>query len=135
MPKYELELSTTEDVKMEINTANNTGSEWGAAFRKRPIFFMSRKEMAACVDANGVIHKSKLKNVELREDTCTLSSNNTYRRQHTTYEVPDKDRGSAFLDLRVLIRDETSSLRGSLSDDKDVDFYHFSIPFNRILQN
>lgn len=60
---------------------------------------MSRKEMEACVDANGVIHKSRLKNVELREDTCTLSSNNTFRRSNTTYEVYDKDKGSAFLDL------------------------------------
>ena len=31
--------------------------------------------------------------MELREDTCTLSSNNTYRRQHTTYVVSDKDKG------------------------------------------
>ena len=67
--------------------------------------------------------------MELREDTCTLSSNNTYRRQHTTYEVSDKDKGSTFLDLNFLIKDETSSLKGSLSDKKDVDFYNFTIPF------
>ena len=75
------------------------------------------------------------RNMELREDTCTLSSNNTYRRQHTTYEVSDKDKGSTFLDLNFLIKDETSSLKGSLSDKKDVDFYHFSIPFMNFQRN
>ena len=120
---------------MSISNVNEQGSEWLAAFSKRPIFFMSRKEMDACVDANGVIHKSKLKNVELREDTCTLSSNDTYRRPNTTYEVYDKDKGSAFLDLNFLIKDETSSLKGSLSDKKDVDFYNFTIPFLRFQRN
>ena len=75
------------------------------------------------------------RNMELREDTCTLSSNNTYRRQHTTYEVSDKDKGSTFLDLNFLIKDETSSLKGSLSDKKDVDFYNFSIPFMNFQRN
>ena len=75
------------------------------------------------------------KNMELQEDTCTLNSNNTYRRQHTTYEVASRDKGSAFLDLGFLIRDETSSLKGSLSDAEDVDFYNFSIPYNRTVQN
>lgn len=120
---------------MSISNVNEQGSEWLAAFSKRPIFFMSRKEMDACVDANGVIHKSKLKNVELREDTCTLSSNDTYRRPNTTYEVYDKDKGSAFLDLNFLIKDETSSLKGSLSDKNDVDFYNFTIPFLRFQRN
>ena len=101
---------------MGVSSVNEAGSTWGAAFRNKPIFFMSRKEMDACVDANGVIHKSRLKNVELREDTCTLSSNDTFRRPNTTYEVCDKDKGSAFLDLNFLIKDETSSLKGSLSD-------------------
>lgn len=75
------------------------------------------------------------RNMELREGTCTLSSNNTYRRQHTTYVVSDKDKGSTFLDLNFLIKDETSSLKGSLSDKKDVDFYHFSIPFMNFQRN
>ena len=75
------------------------------------------------------------KNMTLQEDTCTLGSNDTYRRQHTTYEVSDKKKGSTFLDLDFLIKDETSSLKGSLSDKKDVDFYNFSIPFNRTIQN
>ena len=75
------------------------------------------------------------RNMELREGTCTLSSNNTYRRQHTTYVVSDKDKGSTFLDLNFLIKDETSSLKGSLSDKKDVDFYNFSIPFMNFQRN
>lgn len=120
---------------MGVSTVNDTDSTWGAAFRNKPIFFMSRKEMDACVDANGIIHKSKLKNVELREDTCTLSSNDTFRRPNTTYEVYDKDKGSAFLDLDFLIKDETSSLKGSLSDKNDVDFYNFTIPFLRFQRN
>ena len=120
---------------MGVSSVNEAGSTWGAAFRNKPIFFMSIKEMDACVDANGVIHKSRLKNVELREDTCTLSSNDTFRRPNTTYEVCDKDKGSAFLDLNFLIKDETSSLKGSLSDKKDVDFYNFTIPFPNFQRN
>ncbi|MCM1118162.1 MAG: hypothetical protein NC543_02225 [bacterium] len=104
-------------------TANDTGSTWGAAFRNKPIFLMSVRETEAFFD--GKLRR----NMELREDTCTLSSNNTYRRQHTTYAVSDRDKGSAFLDMGFLIKDETSSLKGNLSDDKDVDFYNFSIPF------
>mgnify|MGYP007050597523 CR=1 FL=1 len=70
------------------------------------------------------------KNMTLQEDSCTLGSNDTYRRQHTTYEVSDKKKGSTFLDLDFLIKDETSSLKGNLSDKKDVDFYNF--PFHLI---
>ncbi len=114
---------------MGINHINEQSSEWGAAFRKKPVYFMSVKETEAFFDGKLCM------NMELREDTCTLGSNDTYRRQHTTYEVYDKDRGSAFLDMGFLIKDETSSLKGSLSDEKDVDFYHFSIPFNRTVQN
>ena len=114
---------------MGIGSVNDQNSAWGAAFRNKPIYFMTIQETRAFFEGK------MRKNMVLQEDTCTLSGNNTYRRQHTTYEVPDKDRGSAFLDLRFLIRDETSSLRGSLSDDRDVDFYHFSIPFNRTLQD
>ena len=111
---------------MEIN---NTGSTYGAAFRQKPIFFMSGKETVA-------FFEGKLKkNMALQEDSCTLGSNDTYRRQHTTYEVSDKKKGSTFLDLDFLIKDETSSLKGNLSDKKDVDFYNFSIPFNRTIQN
>ena len=110
---------------MEIN---NTGSTYGAAFRQKPIFFMSGKETVA-------FFEGKLKkNMTLQEDSCTLGSNDTYRRQHTTYEVSDK-KESTFLDLDFLIKDETSSLKGNLSDKKDVDFYNFSIPFNRTIQN
>ena len=108
---------------MGVNSVNDAGSAYGAAFRNKPVYFMTGKETEAFFDGK------MRRNMELREDTCTLSSNNTYRRQHTTYEVSDKDKGSTFLDLNFLIKDETSSLKGNLSDDKDVDFYNFSIPF------
>lgn len=71
----------------------------------------------------------------LWEDTCTLLGNDIYRDRHTSYEVPDRDKGSAFLDLGFLIQDETSCLKGSLSHGTDVDFYNFSIPYNRTVQN
>ena len=114
---------------MAIGNVKEQNSSWGAAFRNKPIFFMSRKETEAFFD--GKLRK----NMELREDTCTLGSNNTFRRPHTTYEVCDKDKGSAFLDLNFLIKDETSSLKGSLSDKEDVDFYNFSIPFVNFQRN
>ena len=108
---------------MGINAVNEQSAEWGAAVRKRPLFFRSGKETEAFFDGR------LKKNMVLQEDTCTLSSNDTYRRQHTTYEVSDQEKGSTFLDLNFLIKDETSSLRGNLSDAKDVDFYNISIPF------
>ena len=114
---------------MGISNVNDMSSAWGAAFRDKPIYLMTIKESRAFFEGK------MRRNMELREDTCTLGSNNIYRRQHTTYEVPGKDKGSAFLDLGFLIKDETSSLRGSLSDNKDVDFYNFSIPYNRTVQN
>ncbi len=43
--------------------------------------------------------------------------------------------GSAFLYLNFLIKDETSSRKGSLSDEKDVDFYNFTIPFLNFQRN
>ena len=70
---------------MEINSNHST---YGAAFRQKPIFFMSGKETVA-------FFEGKLKkNMTLQEDSCTLGSNDTYRRQHTTYEVSDKITGS-----------------------------------------
>ncbi|MBD5484814.1 MAG: hypothetical protein HDR18_04715 [Lachnospiraceae bacterium] len=114
---------------MGISNVNDQSSAWGAAFREKPIFFMTGKETEAFFDG-----KLK-KNMVLQEDTCTLSSNDTYRRQHTTYEVSDQDKGNTFLDLNFLIKDETSSLRGNLSDTKDVDFYNFSIPFMSFQRN
>ncbi|MCM1047651.1 MAG: hypothetical protein NC433_04415 [Clostridiales bacterium] len=114
---------------MGINTVNDQSSAWGAAFREKPIFFMTGKETEA-------FFEGKLqKNMVLQEDTCTLSGNDTYRRAHTTYEVSDKDKGSAFLDLNFLIKDETSSLKGNLSDANDVDFYNFSIPLMSTQRN
>ena len=112
-----------------MEVTNTYSSQWGAAFREKPIFLMTVKQGRAFFE--GKIRE----NMVLREDTCTLGSNNTYRNQHTTYEVPDQDKGSAFLDFGFLIQDETSSLKGSLSDKDDVDFYHFSIPYNRTIQN
>ena len=62
---------------MEINSNHST---YGAAFRQKPIFFMSGKETVA-------FFEGKLKkNMTLQEDTCTLGSNDTYRRQHTRSE-------------------------------------------------
>ncbi len=114
---------------MGISNVNEQNPAWGAAFRNKPLFLMSIKESRA-------FFEGKLKkNMELKENHSTLGGNNSYRSQHTTYEVYDKDKGSAFLDLGFLIKDGTSSLKGSLSDKKDVDFYNFSIPYNRTLQN
>ncbi len=118
-----------DDLAMGITNVNEQSSAWGAAFRNKPIFFMTVKETEALFD--GKLHR----NMELQEDTCTLGSNDTYRRQHTTYEVSDRNKGSAFLDMGFLIKDETSSLKGSLSDKKDVDFYNFSIPFMNFQRN
>lgn len=115
--------------EMGVNSVNDAGSAYGAAFRKKPIFFMTGKETEAFFDGR------MRRNMELWEDTCTLSSNNIYRRQHATYEVSDKDKGSVFLDLNFLIKDETSSLKGNLSDDRDVDFYNFSIPLMSMQRN
>ena len=55
---------------MEINSNHST---YGAAFRQKPIFFMSGKETVAYFEG-----KLK-KNMTLQEDTCTLGSNDTYR--------------------------------------------------------
>ena len=118
-----------DDLTMGITNVNEQGSAYGAAFRNKPVYFMTGKETEAFFEGK------MRRNMELREDTCTLSSNNTYRRQHTTYEVSDQDKGSTFLDLNFLIKDETSSLKGSLSDKKDVDFYNFSIPFMNFQRN
>ncbi len=118
-----------DDLAMGITNVNDASSSYGAAFRNKPVYFMTGKETDAFFD--GKLHR----NMELQEDTCTLGSNDTYRRQHTTYEVSDRDKGSAFLDLNFLIKDETSSLKGSLSDKKDVDFYNFSIPFMNFQRN
>lgn len=115
---------------MGIGIDNNDiqGSAWGVAFRNKPIMLKTHAEVAAFLDGKII------KNVVLNEDTLTLSTNNSYR-NHTTYEVANSGKGSFSLDLGFLIRDETSSLRGNLSDNNDVDFYSFTIPFNRTLQN
>ncbi len=62
------------DLGMGISNVNDQSSEWGAAFSNKPIFLMSVKETQAFFDG-----KLK-KNMTMQEDTCTLSSNNSYRR-------------------------------------------------------
>ena len=112
-----------------IDSNDIQGSVWGAAFRNKPIMLMTVAEAKAFFEGKNI------KGSTLQEDTCTLSTNNSYRNKNTTYEIPNREKGSAFLDLGFLIRDETSSLRGNLSGANDVDFYNFTIPFNRTLQN
>ena len=76
--------------------------------------------MIACYKV--LIAKAKAKGIKVYGGTSTPTKGN------------DK-KESTFLDLDFLIKDETSSVKGSLSDKKDVDFYNFSIPFNRTIQN
>ncbi len=63
--------------EMGVNSVNDAGSAYGAAFRNKPIFFMTGKETEAFFDGK------MRRNMELREDTCTLSSNDTYRRPNS----------------------------------------------------
>ncbi len=114
---------------MKVNAANSDGSSWGEAFKNKPIMLKTNKEVSAFLE--GKIQK----NMVMREDTCTLSTNDSYRNRNTTYEIPNNENGSAFLDFGFLIRDMSSCLRGSLSHKEDVDFYNFTIPYNRTLQN
>ena len=74
---------------MEINS---TGSTYGAAFRQKPIFFMSGKETVA-------FFEGKLKkNMTLQEDSCTLGSNDIAD-SIPLMEFRTKKKGSTFLDL------------------------------------
>lgn len=98
------------------------------ALREKPMFLKTHAEVRAFL--NGKMKK----NMVLQEDNCTLSTNNSYRNQ-TTYEVSGNDKEKLFLDFGFLIRDETSSLKGSLDSENDVDFYNFTIPYNRTYQN
>lgn len=111
-----------------LDTTTTQNSKYGAAFRKKPIMLKTHAEVSAFLE--GKMHK----NMVLREDNCTLSTNNSYR-NHTTYEVAGSDSKKTFLDFGFLIRDETSCLKGTLDSEQDVDFYNFSIPFNRTIQN
>lgn len=114
---------------MGIDPDRINGKEWGAAFRDKPLMLKTSAEVEAFLQGK------KTKNMVLQEDTCTFNSNDFYRNQHTMYEIPDSEKGSTFLDFGFLIRDETSSLKGSLSDAEDVDFYGFYIPIVRSFQN
>lgn len=114
---------------METNAAEIHGADWGAAFRDKPIMLKTNREVSAFLQ--GKVQR----NMMMLEDTCTLSTNDSYRNRNTAYEIPNNEKGSAFLDFGFLIRDTTSSLKGSLSHKEDVDFYNFTIPYNRTLQN
>lgn len=112
-----------------IDNSDIQGSAWGAAFRDKPIMLKTNAEVSAFLEGK------MTKNMVLNEDTCTLSTNNSYRNRNTTYEIPNSEKGSTFLDFGFLMRDETSSLKGRLDYAGDVDFYNFTIPYNRTLQN
>ena len=114
---------------METNAAEIHGAGWGAAFRDKPIMLKTNREVSAFLQ--GKVQR----NMMMLEDTCTLSTNDYYRNRNTAYEILNNEKGSAFLDFGFLIRDTTSSLKGSLSHKEDVDFYNFTIPYNRTLQN
>ena len=63
---------------MEINSNHST---YGAAFRQKPIFFMSGKETVA-------FFEGKLKkNMTRQEDSCTLDRNASRRRQMCIRDV------------------------------------------------
>lgn len=110
-----------------VETAADS-SIYGSAFRNKPLILKTHAEVCAFLE--GKMHK----NMTLLEDSCTLSTNNSYR-NNTTYEVESDDKEKTFLDLGFLIGDETSSLKGTLDSENDVDFYNFTIPYNRTLQN
>lgn len=101
--------------------------------KKKPMILLTPKEGAALLERK--MKQKSMGNMTLQEDSCTLTTNDSYRNQNTIYEVSGKENGSTFLDFRFLMRDETSCLKGRLSDAGDVDFYNFSIPYNRTLQN
>lgn len=49
--------------------------------------------------------------------------------------MSDRNDKKVCLDLGFLIKDDTSCLKGSLDSEADVDFYNFTIPYNRTFQN
>lgn len=110
-----------------LETITNS-SKYGEAFRNKPLILKTQAEVCAFLE--GKMHK----NMTLLEDTCTLSTNNSYR-NYTTYEVDSDDKDKTFLDLSFLIGDDTSSLKGTLDSEDDIDFYNFTIPYNRTYQN
>lgn len=118
---------------MGVESVNAQSSSYGAAFKNmdRPVILKTNAEIIAFIGGK------MGKNMVLREDLCTISSNNNdlFRNRNTTYEIPNREKGSVFLDFHFLISDETSSLKGSLEDAEDVDYYNFTIPYDRTLQN
>lgn len=85
---------------MGAETEEIHGSGWGAAFRNKSIMLKTNKEVSAFLE--GKIRK----NMIMQEDTCTLSTNDSYRNRNTTYEIPNSEKGSAFLDFGFLMRDK-----------------------------
>ncbi len=75
---------------MGTEAIGNAGSQWGAAFRNKPLFLMSVKETRALFDG-----KLK-KNMTLYEDTCTLGGNDAYRNKNTVYEASGNGSGGVF---------------------------------------
>lgn len=86
-------------MSMGINNNEIHGLDWGAAFRDKPIMLKSHADVSAFLQ--GKITK----NMTLHEDTFTLSKNDNYRNQNTLYEIPNSEKGSAFLDFGFLIRE------------------------------
>lgn len=118
---------------MGIDSVGNQMDSWSKLLKNKPMILLNVREGAALLERK--MQQKSMGNMTLQEDTCTLTTNNSYRNENTIYEVSGRDNGSTFLDFRFLMRDETSCLKGSLSDAGDVDFYNFSIPYNRTLQN
>ena len=75
---------------MDAGTEEIHGSGWGAAFRNKPIMLKTNKEVSAFLE--GKIKK----NMVMQEDTCTLSTNDSYRNRNTTYEIPDSEKAARF---------------------------------------
>ena len=57
-----------DDLTMGITNVNEQGSAYGAAFRNKPVYFMTGKETEAFFDGK------MRRNMELREDTCTSAA-------------------------------------------------------------
>lgn len=112
-------------MKVENSTQN---SEYGAAFKKRPVCILTQEETIAFIE------KRMQEKRAFMRDSCSLSSKRSYK-NNIVYERTDSRAGKPYLDLGFLIKDETSSLKGKLSDAKDVDFYDLKIPYNRTIQN
>lgn len=106
--------------------------------RQKPIFLQTNAEVTAFLKRacpNGLRTQSgEIKGTDLFENNSGLNTNNSWR-NHAVYEVEKGRDVNAYFDVSFLIKDETSCLKGNLDSESDVDFYQFSIPYNRTLQN